>query len=413
MTSLLEPRANPLVACLAVLDEALDDASAANPSYLSLEEKESVMAGLARVRERVDGLLLGVMAASDDVAAEHGSRSVADWLAHRTRSDYGPTARHWRLAQALDHRWSGVASALIEGRASMAQAEVIAAALDALPEVVEPAIRIKAEAHLVDQAAHYTPRQLRVLGRKVLEVVAPDAFDDEERRLLEAEEAAARRRSFLRFRMNGDGTTDVRARVSDAVAERLRTYLEALSAPRRLGSPAVPERRPLTQRWGEAFGALLERLPADLLPQHGGSATTLVVTIDINQLRDGLGSAELAGGGRISAGEARRLACMASILPAVLDGPSAPLDLGRASRLFTGAQRLALTIRDRECRAEGCTIPAAWCEAHHLTETWAAGGRTDLADGALLCSHHHHRIHDPAYRHELRPDGAIRFHRRT
>ena len=45
-------------------------------------------------------------------------------------------------------------------------------------------------------------------------------------------------------------------------------------------------------------------------------------------------------------------------------------------------------------------MPAAMCEAHHLDE-WARGGRTDLERGILLCSFHHHRVHDPAFRSTL------------
>ncbi|PWN03448.1 HNH endonuclease, partial [Nocardioides silvaticus] len=57
------------------------------------------------------------------------------------------------------------------------------------------------------------------------------------------------------------------------------------------------------------------------------------------------------------------------------------------------------------------TIPAGWCEAHHL-DPWANGGNTDLDRGVLLCSWHHHRAHDPTQTTEHLPNGDIRFHRR-
>ena len=100
------------------------------------------------------------------------------------------------------------------------------------------------------------------------------------------------------------------------------------------------------------------------------------------------------------------------IVPVVLGGRSEVLDLGRGSRLFRSTQRKAMAVRDRRCRAEGCTIPAAWCEAHHATNPWSRGGRTDLADGVLLCSWHHHRAHDDRYLHDRLPNGDYRFHRR-
>jgi hypothetical protein len=96
----------------------------------------------------------------------------------------------------------------------------------------------------------------------------------------------------------------------------------------------------------------------------------------------------------------------------VLGGASEILDLGRSQRLFSPAQRKALRLRDRRCRAEGCTVPAAWCEAHHL-RSWASGGSTDLAAGILFCSHHHHRAHDSRYATDRLPNGDVRFTRRT
>ena len=95
----------------------------------------------------------------------------------------------------------------------------------------------------------------------------------------------------------------------------------------------------------------------------------------------------------------------------MLGGKSEILDLGRTSRLFSRAQRKALRVRDRRCRARGCTIPATWCEAHHL-KPWALGGATDLADGVLLCSFHHHRAHDTEVEVTRRPDGDMEFRRR-
>ncbi|HEY3014602.1 MAG TPA: HNH endonuclease signature motif containing protein, partial [Nocardioides sp.] len=85
---------------------------------------------------------------------------------------------------------------------------------------------------------------------------------------------------------------------------------------------------------------------------------------------------------------------------------------GRSRRLFTPAQRKTLRLLDRQCRADGCTVPATWCEAHHTTP-WTHGGNTDLVDGILLCTHHHHRAHDPAYTTQRLPNGDLRYHRRT
>ena len=172
------------------------------------------------------------------------------------------------------------------------------------------------------------------------------------------------------------------------------------------------ERKPYPRRLAAAFCSLLERLPTGVVPDQGGSAATLVVTIDQDKLAHDLGVARLSTGGAISVGEARRLACSAGILPMVLGGQSRPLDVGRTKRFHTPAMRKALAVRDRECRASGCDIPAAWCEAHHVIPWAESRGPTSVDDGLLLCSFHHHRAHDRGYETDRLANGDVRFHRR-
>jgi len=85
------------------------------------------------------------------------------------------------------------------------------------------------------------------------------------------------------------------------------------------------------------------------------------------------------------------LACDASPIPAVLGGHGQPVDVGREWRLYTGAPRTALEIRDGGCVWPGCARPVSWCQIHHLIP-WSEGGRTDQANGGLFCWHHHRDI---------------------
>jgi len=139
------------------------------------------------------------------------------------------------------------------------------------------------------------------------------------------------------------------------------------------------------------------------------------VTIDHTKLVEALSAAGVVTtdtADTLSAGQARRLACGAGILPAVLNGESLPVDVGRTKRLFTETQRVALATRHRSCSADGCERPFAWCELHH-DKPFAAGGPTDLANAVPVCNFHHQRLHGPAYDHHRQADGSIRFHRRT
>jgi hypothetical protein len=137
-----------------------------------------------------------------------------------------------------------------------------------------------------------------------------------------------------------------------------------------------------------------------------------MVTLDLEKLISGLGIAETSTGDRITAEQARRMACQARIIPVVLGRDGEILDVGRDSRLFKGPIRRAMNLRDKQCTEIGCTIPAAWCEAHHKIP-WSSGGKTRLKDGTLLCPFHHHRAHDPAWKVHHHANGTTTFTRRT
>ena len=116
-------------------------------------------------------------------------------------------------------------------------------------------------------------------------------------------------------------------------------------------------------------------------------------------------------GDRLTADQARRLACSAAIMPFVMGGKSVIHDQGRARRLFSDSLRTALNLLYPECTADDCSIPAAWTEAHHKVP-WCKGGRTRLEDGTFLCPFHHRRAHDPAWNVTYHHDGTTSFTRR-
>ena len=137
---------------------------------------------------------------------------------------------------------------------------------------------------------------------------------------------------------------------------------------------------PADQRKGQAFCALLEAVDPDRLPLHGGTATTVVVTIPYEGPAREAGVGTLGDGTRVAASQARRLACTAGILPAVLGGPSEVLDLGRTRRLFTAAQRKALAITQR-------TAPGRLVEGATVQGWKAALGALALAYPDRLAGH--------------------------
>jgi hypothetical protein len=71
----------------------------------------------------------------------------------------------------------------------------------------------------------------------------------------------------------------------------------------------------------------------------------------------------------------------------VFDGPSRVVDVGAKQRLFTGATRRAVEVRDLFCTHESCDVPYERCDIDHI-ERWEHGGPTTQANGRVRCPHH-------------------------
>ena len=419
MTALLDLHpdadADGVVGVLASVHAALDGAG-----HLGLVSGDYARAvrEADRAISRLQALKLSLVAAADKaaVAKASGMSGTGAWLSQQTRTTGAVAAGQVALAGALESL-PATGAALREGVVSPEHAAVIANATRQLPTTLDADQRAVVEAGLVEQAKRLDPAALRKKARRALELVASrEEADRHHDQVLRAEEARARDKTRLTLHDNRDGTVTGHFTVPTPAGAILRKIIAQLASPRRgrLGAShaqAGPAGDGLdwAQRQGQAFVEILEHLPTDRL--HGKTAATIVVTLDHTQLTADLAAAGVDTGDQISAGEARRLACGAGILPAILNGPSLPLDLGRTRRFFNQTHQVALAIRHSTCLAEGCDRPYAWTELHHR-DPWATGGRTDLDKAEPLCGFHHHRIHDPAYLHRRHPDGSITFHLR-
>jgi len=98
-------------------------------------------------------------------------------------------------------------------------------------------------------------------------------------------------------------------------------------------------------------------------------------------------------GAPLTAATVQRLSCDGATTEVTLDSFGRPLDVGREHRTFTPKQRIALAIRDGGCMFGTCDKDPSMTEAHHIIP-WGKGGRTDLANGILLCKFHHLLIHN-------------------
>ena len=415
------PVAHPVVRFLASLSGALDRLSHVPIWSMTAHEQRVALVELAKQQSRLKELELQLLLQGerDDIGADSGAVSAPAWLAHATKTTTTSRHRDLHLATKLDGQFGATREALATGLIDVEKASVITAAVESLTEEHDDlplGTRERAEAHLIEQALAFDAPTLRRLAKRLFEVVCPEAADAAEGRKLAKEEAEARALAYFSVRDNGDGTSDGRFRLPTLHAELFKKALEALTSPRRIGQgrvdPQTGRKLPHSTLLGQGLMALLENHLCDL-PRVNGSPFTLVVTIGIDALMSGIGVAALDTGHRISAGEARRLACKAGMIPMVLDGDSVPLDVGREQRLFDRYQKIAINHRYHGCAAHNCDRPPAWMEFHH-EDPWHHGGRTDAKRGMSLCPDHHHMAdHPDTYDMRRLADGKVRFVRRT
>ncbi len=447
--------------------EAMQSIRGVSAGTLTAKEIRVMILAVMQVAAAVFALKLRLLVAGEvqRVADLTGATTTAAFFAHLTQTRRADANAQVRLAQDLDRRYPLLADALGAGLMSPEHVKVAVAALRKLPRTLTTEQVEDCQRFLVDAARQWSPDQLKVLGRKLWEVIDPDGAERKEGEALEDEEELAKARAYFKSWRNGDGTTGFRGRLPDLHADIILKAIRALASPRRRKNPNIPTGQPdnvsrpepkhpatggpatanpaggapisgastsgdpgsdpdpgsgpppdpgspqghpegdregrlppeepdvpYPVRLGHGLMDLIERLPKDVLPKSGGTSARIMVTMRLDQLLDGLGVATLDTGTTISAGQARRLACQAGIIPVVLDGKSRPLDVGREQRFHTEAQREVMTVRDGGCVIDGCGRPASECEAHHGI-SWEDGGLTNVDDGFLVCPHHHHLLH--------------------
>jgi hypothetical protein len=411
MTAQVEGSRHPVVDTVVDLRSDLSDLSRTPVWGLSAADTEAALVEATRLITQAEQLRLRLLAHAErvDVGDRVGATSPANWLANETRTTRAAAHRASRLATSLDEAHPAVDEALATAAINVEQATVIVDAVDELPDTIGANTVAEAEAFLLAEAADHDAKALRVLGRRLLEVLDPEAAEAEEARRLAAEEAEARAKASFTMSDDGHGKVHGRFTIPSAHGSMLRKALLAIAAPSR--NPDRPANTPTRHAMGLAFLEYLETRPESSLPSAGGVSATVVVTMTLESLMGGLQSAGLCDGSRISAGEARRLACRAGVIPVILGGKSQPLDIGRKGRFHTKPQRIALGLRDGGCTAVGCDRPPSHCHAHHETP-WSHGGSTSVKEGRLLCSRHHTLAHDPTYTATIRPDNKVSFHRR-
>ncbi len=307
-----------------------------------------------------------------------GAVSTVAWLRNRLR--LGEAGTHVRVAVDL-RRLPHVAAAYGRGELSFAH---VAALTEVAQDIHPNILAAGADQVLADHATTMPPGPARRMAMRVR-----DHFDP----------AAAQRRiqrvyahRWLHVDTTYEGAVAIHGVLDPEGGRLVQTTLNALMPP-----PAPTDTRPAATRRADALVQAC-RLATAGSAETGGVKPQLVVTVDWPTLRDELTTRPDAGavwdnGVPVNPATARRLACDATLIPALLGSAGEPLDIGRATRIVPTGLRRALALRDHGCRFPGCDRPPTWTDAHHLVP-WARGGTTALTNLILLCRHHHTLVHE-------------------
>jgi len=371
---------------------------------------------LDAIRVRLAGEL-AAQAGPDALARRAGHASAASFVAELWQISPAEAARlcdvgvavRPRLAldgSLLPARYPSLGLAVENLVLGVEAAAVIIRELDQAAPYCSPDARAAGERLLVEHAPGLTVRQVQGLARQVRDRLDEDGA--------EPRDVVRRQRRSLTLIPQPDGMVRlvwdmppetaglVRAGIDALVGEQLRAARDQVPSSLADTGMADTDDRTMPQRRADAAEELLRHAISCDRPGGDRPVVTVVVRMSLDHLLDGLGAAQIDGiDARISATTARLLAADANIIPAVLGGAGEVLDLGRARRLFSPAQRQALAERYGGCAFPGCGHPPGYTEAHHL-RWWSNGGTTDLANGIPLCSFHHHRIHDDGWEIQVR-----------
>ncbi|CAN5206327.1 hypothetical protein BH11ACT3_BH11ACT3_08640 [soil metagenome] len=392
-------------------------------------ERTVVLPSVARAAACTDGELEALQ--REIAGVERLAHSRAALVAAEVARRSAPELGHAGLAQRsgartperLIERWAGVspddaramvqvgelmsrdepvakviATSVARGEISILAAAAIQSGLGESTATVTETALIDAAAFMVSVAPDLPVRRVSAESRALRDALDSAGAAGREEQLKE--------RRYLRLTPQSDGMTKVLGLLDPESAAIVGAAFDEITSPRRGGPRFVdPEAaarsraiiddpRTTDQLVCDAFVELVRiATAADDGTVFAQRKPAVQIHVALTDLESGEGFADFQGQtAPVSVATAQRLACSIGEIPILFDGGD-PIDVGRAQRLFTVRQRVALAARDGGCLFPGCDRPPSWCEAHHIDEWKRDNGRTDVSRGVLLCRHHHQWIH--------------------
>ena len=310
--------------------------------------------------------------------------------ASRVRAAAAVGPRSSMLGERLEPVLPRLAALQRDGAVSVEKVQIVERAMQKLsrpgldPDAVEAAEQL-----LTDYAPVLGPTDLRRYALGVVAAADPDGPEPVDDQLQQD-------RRYLELKQRRDGMWHLQGKLTTTVGAQLNAILDPLAKPRTTTfegedgqTTQIPDERPYGQRLHDGLDEVCGRLlKMKDQPASGGTPTSVVATIPLEDLLAKAGLAETGDGSQLSSDQLLRIADEADIWPTIINHNNVPLALGRTRRIASAGQTMALHIRDGGCSFPGCSHPPSWCDRHHIID-WINGGLTDLDNLTLLCRYHH------------------------
>ena len=388
------------------------------------DELETVACQLPTQRHRVLARLQ-----AEATPKEMGAKSWRDVLTTRWRISSGEAHRRLTEAELLGPRrsFTGEALAPVLAATAAAQAhglitgehvEVIGRAIDRLPGFVDAQTRDQFEVDLVRVAVGVGPKELRDCADRTLFLLDQDGAEPED-----AERA--RTRAVSKGRQGRDKMTPITARLTPEAWAVWEVIFAKYAAPGMCNpddpqpcTSATPSRaqidgdhRTLAQRQHDALLAVGRiALMSGELGRLNGLPVSIIIRTTLADLQSRAGVGVTGGGTVVPVSDVIRLGGHANHFLAVFDGATgSALDLFRARRVASAAQRIVLIARDGGCTKPCCTIGAYGSQVHHAARDWAQGGNTNVDDLGLACGPDNRMVEDGGWSTTINARGEVEW----
>ena len=320
------------------------------------------------------------------ITATEANRRLAD------AAELGP--RRALTGEPLAPVLAATAAAQGAGQINSEHVEKIRDAMDRIPGFVDAATREQIETDLVRIAAGVGPTELKKAADTMLFLLDQDGPEpDDTERAAEGLCTAARKDATAWWRSRATSRREAWAIYEAIFAKRAAPGMcnPDDAVPCVSGTPSQAQidtdHRTLAQRQHDALLAVgRNTLESGQLGQHNGLPTSIIIRTTLQDLESRAGVGTTGGGTLMPINDVIRLAGHANHWLAVFDKSTGQaLDLFRARRTASPAQRIMLIARDGGCTKPCCAVPAYGTQVHHALRDWADGGNTNVNDMTLAC----------------------------